>query len=82
MACIRAFAADGDGAQATFVTVDLKEFHREPAQKVGEQDGEDSHFGFVAVMTPEHSSVNVHGIPRSGEHRARTSRPAIAPESR
>jgi hypothetical protein len=37
---------------------------------MGEQDGEDSHFGFLAVMTPEHSSLNVHGIPTSREHRA------------
>ena len=49
--------------------------------RVGEEDGEDSHFGFLAVMTPGHLSVNVHGIPPSREHRARTEHPAIQPES-
>ncbi len=46
----------------------------EPTRDVGAsclsdfgEDGEDSHFGFVAVMTPEHSSFNVHGIPTSRE---------------
>ena len=38
--------------------------------KGGENDGQDSQFGPIAVMTPEHSSLNVHGILPSRRHRA------------
>ena len=46
---------------------------------MGEEDGEDSHFGCVAVITPEHLSLNVHGIPPSRKHREEDAAPWLAP---
>ena len=49
--------------------------------RVRQEDGGNSHFGFVAVMAPEHSSLNVHGIPPSRRDRATIRHAAIEPES-
>lgn len=46
--------------------------------RVGEENGENSRFGFVAVMTPEPSSLNVHGIPSARKRRARMGTPRFS----
>src|SRR5690348_11781878 len=62
-------ARDWAGEWPTLCTVGLKRIYSwgphemcgPPACLILARVGEDSHFGFVAVMTPEHSSLNVHG---------------------